>query len=265
MTCRALLWCGQVRGEGRENDFAVCVQDLDLAYQAARRLGVDPADIWALVCPDFDLLPQGFDDRRRRAATLDALREVTAVIAKVSRDDDATLFVGANHGEQARGMLVYTPMIDPFGPYSPYAEPERLTPAILGECLEPIAGQQILLLGACYSGMFLSLATERRAVLSACDDTEIWSALRSGIHCSAFLTPIFEHWTGATLGGFAPPEPLSLDEAFDRVRRELRQVSSNGRPVTPVRAGTARWPVDPIPERPPPAPAPRRRPPLEGD
>lgn len=242
MTRRAFIWCGQVRGDGRENDFPVCVQDVELACRAARRLGVPPTELWAFVSRHHDLLPQGFPPAQHRDATVAELRQVAAAIARVSSPDDALLFVGANHGDRDLGLIVSTPPPDPLRDELPEA-PEPLTPEALASCLDSIAGQQILLIGACYGGVFCRIAQEqRRAVLTACDDTEVWSERRSDAWCSAFLAPIFEWWTGEMMGGAPPVERLPLDDAFERVRKGFRQTTSQGVAIVPRRAGTARWP-----------------------
>jgi len=86
---RAILWCGQVeRGQGlsekrptskekreaevdrnvlyRYDDFSLQVNGLELAFDAARRLGVPVGEIYACLVQD-DLQPQALQTAARRA------------------------------------------------------------------------------------------------------------------------------------------------------------------------------------------------------
>jgi|HubBroStandDraft_6_1064221.scaffolds.fasta_scaffold1127191_1 hypothetical protein len=76
MTAHAVLWCGYaVPGT---YDFAGSVQDLALACDVARALGIAPGDIHAFVCRG-DLLPPEFQGQKYGATRAELGRVLQAL------------------------------------------------------------------------------------------------------------------------------------------------------------------------------------------
>jgi len=249
MRRHALLWCGWWRPQRPRHrldrspqridlDFPASVRDLDMAVRAARALGVRSDDIHAFVCRE-DLLPPDFSLSQQHPATIEELRRVTATIARQSSADDALLFVATNHGAK-KGLLTSAP-VDEFDE-DPTAQ--LLTPSELANCLDPLPGQQVLLLAACYAGIFRSLgSTNRRAVLTACTENQTYW-VQADPACSPFLLEMFQTWCGVGLQDIVrPPLATDLATAFAQAEQRLTQeYDPEYRNFQPLLQGSASWP-----------------------
>ena len=249
MSRHALLWCGWWRPQRPQHrldrgpqridlDFPASVRDLDMAVRAAKALGVRSEDIHAFVCRD-DLLPQDFDESHQHPATIEELRRVTAAIARQGSPDDALLFVATNHGAK-RGLLTSAP-VDEFDE-DPTAQ--VLTPSALASCLDPLPGQQVLLLAACYAGIFRTLGSDnRRAVLSACSEDQTYR-VQADPACSPFLLEMFQAWCGVGLQDNVRPRlATDLATAFAQAAQRLTQeYEPEFRNFRPLLQGSASWP-----------------------
>jgi hypothetical protein len=250
MTKRAILWCGQVRRpsyrtyvKGRRHDtddplaptddFTIQANGLELAFEAACRLGVSPRDIHACLVDDA-LKPQKLQTQRRRATVAD-LQHLLKVIAAHAKPGDPLLFVAVNHG--AKDGLVVTPEdMDEFSDDD--STTTLLTPEMLDEFFRPLVGPQVIINTACHAGAFLRLAREGRAVLASCSEEEVYWISRHD-KWSAFLDELFGAWCKCALSDAVPRAQLSLDEAFSRAEERL---TSAGARTKPLRAGAAAWP-----------------------
>lgn len=189
-----------------------------------------PEDVWALVC-DQDLLPHLFPGQRHRA-TLASFEEVAQRLARIADPDDGLLLVVTNHGDP-EGLLVDTPPPDEFA--DDLVADSLLSPDVLGRHLATIPGHQITIIATCYAGIFLPLASERRAVLTACGAGDVYR-IRIYEHDpprSPFLYELLTHWAGVSLANYETPEPRPLAEAFATIEPDC---------PTCQRQGTSRWP-----------------------
>jgi hypothetical protein len=238
---RAFIWCGVVRGEKKDHwdtDFATSVHDIDLTVAAARALGVQGRDIWVFGCRD-DLLPHGFTGTYL-PATIDHLARVAADLAAASQEEDRLLFLATNHGD-VDGLVQYTPPFDPYAD-APLDPPDRLTPEQLRRHLDLIRGQQVVIIGACHAGTFLSIGEEaRRLVLGACAPDRVIYSSNDPQPRTPFIDEFLAHWAGVTLNSLAPPPRQSLDQAFAFVLASPPRRPRTGEPIKPERRGSAAW------------------------
>lgn len=211
-------------------DEAISRNDIELAIDAAHARGVRPQDVWALVCKR-DLLPEGFAGQHRRA-TLASFEEVAQHLAKTCGPQDGLLLVVTNHGDP-EGLLVDTPPPDEFAEDA--EDPPLLSPALLQQHLDAIPGPQIAVVATCYAGIFLPVASDRRAVLTACGPDEIYYVNRYTQQPprSPFLYEVLSHWAGVSLADYEAPAPLSMAEAFTATKPACPGCHCEG---------SARWP-----------------------
>jgi hypothetical protein len=263
MIRRAILWCGDVRSPISEHDtwgikrsakdqrredpdplhytddFRIQANGLDLAFRAARELGVPPDEIYACLLRE-DLAPQELRTEVAMA-TVPGLRGVVSQIARRFSSEDALLFVAVNHGYmRADGgapevELATADRVDQFGDPAQ----SRLTPEVLDDCLRPLAGPQVLVIATCFAGGFLPLARDHRAVVAACGATEKHRVSRADGTCSAFLDELFGAWSGVAHSDAVPVARLPLDAAFARAKERLLTTPSLN---VPEYAGTNVWP-----------------------
>jgi hypothetical protein len=252
MTKRAILWCGHVRervvardelGRARElddpllptDDFKIQCNSLELAFKAALSLGVPDHEIHACVIHE-DLLPQGFDPRRRHPATVDGLRRLARDLAERAGAEDPLLVIALNHGDED-ALVTADPPLDEFDEDRVV---QRLTPGALEDCLRPLRGPQVVVVATCHAGIFLPLAArEGRAVLVACPADAVYWVSREGCAWPAFLDELFGAWCECSLSDAVPRDRLALDEAFARAAARLAEA---GAANLPLRAGAAAWP-----------------------
>jgi hypothetical protein len=194
-------------------------------------LGTLEDEIYAcLVRPD--LTPKKLRTQVREA-TISSLRRLVSSI--VCRPDDALLFVAVNHGGPG-GFLATADPVDEFG----YSSEPFFTPAMLDDCLRPLAGPQVIIIATCFAGAFLALAQDpRRTVITACGATEQYRVLREDGSCSAFLDELFGAWCGVTHSDAVVPARLPLDQAFAQARQRLAMTPSLN---VPRYEGTNVWP-----------------------
>jgi hypothetical protein len=251
MKTRAILWCGQVRQPQRSrdgfnrvvevgdvdlplDDAKYQAQSLELAFQGALGLGVAPGDVHACVL-HADLLPPSFRAQPCGATAVD-LRRLISAIAKAAAPDDALLFIAVNHGARD-GLLTSATLLDEFD------EPElapRLTPAALEDCLRPLQGPQIVIVAACYAGLFLRLGREGRVVLASCASDEPYHVRRNEQSWPAFLDQLFGAWCGVAFADTITRTRLDLDAAFTRAHEQLVDLGARN---LPRREGTVVWPA----------------------
>lgn len=250
---RAILWCGHVRrptfardAEGRRrevgdtllaaDDFRIQVNGLELAFRAAEVLGVPENEVYAcLVRPD--LAPQSLRTDVFEA-TVAGLRRLASRIGPRSKPDDALLFVTVNHGSRDGCLVTADPMDEFAADDAP--PPPRLTPAVLDECLRPIAGPQVIIVATCFSGAFLPLANDpRRAVLAACPANEEYTVTRAEGTCAAFLDELFGAWCGVAHSDDVPTARLALNDAFEQAKKRLAGIVPLN---VPLWAGANVWP-----------------------
>ena len=230
MTRRAFIWCGQTRGE---RDAGTSANDVSIAINSARALNVPEREIRLFAC-------ESLPGRRRHPvqhhdATIEELRGAIGLASEEASAEDMLLFVATNHGGPSG--LMTSSRSDEFDLTS---ESRVLSERLLGQMLDPIEGSQILLIGACYSGLFLNIARTGRVVLSACDQnsTVQWEDLPP--LCTPFLSIFLNTWTGASHQGEGDGRvPLKLGVAFELTKVALSEGPQN-RPV-PQRGGDAEW------------------------
>ena len=266
MTGRAILWCGHVREEHRvrdvegrlspmtgeqaqtrgvdydpllpADDLKIQANSLELAFNAARALGVPAGEIFACLLRD-DLRPPGLRTRPHRAM-VPSLRRLVADIAGRAAAEDALLFVAVNHGIKGGGLATGDPPMDELEDPEDALPREPLTPACLDELLRPLAGPQVLVISTCYAGQFLPLAARPdRMVLAACPADEPYLVPRRDCAWSAFLDELFGAWCAEALWDDVPRTRLPLPEAFARAEGRLRDAGARDAPLC---AGTAHWP-----------------------
>lgn len=243
MTCRAIIWCGAItqprqrvqrRGKVRHDlpatERVIFRSDIELAIQAAHRRQVRPEDIWAFVC-DEELLPEAFAGRVYHA-TVPALQAAMKSIDQVATAEDHLIFIATNHGT-AEGLLVETAPSDEFTESDD--EPAFLSSQLLNHCLDPIPGQQILVIATCHAGVFLPLGSARRAILAVCGADKPYEIKFDGLDPprNPFLYELLSHWAGVSLGNYAAPARRSISEAFGVVEPDFQGCGS---------AGDASWP-----------------------
>jgi hypothetical protein len=209
---------------------AIFRSDIELAIQAACRRQVRPEDIWAFVC-DPGLLPETFTGHVDHA-TVAALQAAMESIAQVATREDHLIFIATNHGT-AQGLVIETEPSDEFTEDD--GEPEFLSLPVLQRCLEPIPGQQILVIGTCHAGIFLPLGSARRTILAVCGADKPYEFDFSELDPprSPFLYELLSRWAGVSLANYAVPEPTSMLEAFRVIESDFPGCDS---------AGDASWP-----------------------
>lgn len=250
MTKRAILWCGQVRkpvflrdAEGRlreagdptlaTDDSKIQANGLQLAFEAARALGVSPGEIHACLVSD-DLRPEGLRTAPRRA-TVPGLQRLIAEISRQATPADALLFIAVNHGAED-GLLT----ADEVSEFDDDPQVVRLTPAVLDAALGRLAGPQVVVVASCFAGVFLPLGSRaERVVVVACAAGERHFIHLAQCAWSSFLDELFGAWCEVAFSDAIPRARLPLVEAF--ARAEQRLVAEQA-PNRPLRAGSAVWP-----------------------
>jgi hypothetical protein len=223
------------------DDFKIHVNGLELAFLAARNLGVEDTEIYACL-GDEALRPQELRTDTYEA-TLVGLRRLVDRIQGRSRPEDALLFVALNHGDMPKGgsaddaYLVAATRVDAMEDDEELPPP--LTPRVLDETLRPISGAQVLVVATCFAGAFLPLVQDRRAVVTACAAMEKHRVTRDDGACSAFLNELFGAWCGVSHGDAMLAQHLPLDEAFAHAKAQLARESELD---VPHFAGTNVWP-----------------------
>ncbi len=257
---RAILWCGQVE-KGRipqpdyndkrltnkekllvsnspetlfpVDDFSLQANGLELAYQAARGLGVAEAEIYACLV-QADLQPQNLKTEIRRA-TRDELERLIREISERSDATDTLLFIAVNHGS-SDGLATAEDVTDPMRE----DVDTILTPERLQASLDILDGPQVLVLATCHAGVFLTLGRDNRRVLAACGADERYFVPRSDNICSPFLDELFGAWCGYAQNDAVPRAKLALDDAFARAKERMSIV---GGLSIPQSQGTVIWPA----------------------
>lgn len=257
---RAILWCGQVLSGGgfgpsantmrpsqkekriadgepealfAHNDFTLQANGLELAFQAARQLGIDDSEIYACLVRE-DLRPRGLQTEVRKATPSD-LENLLCEIRDCGEPEDALLFVAVNHGSSA-GLTTAEDVSDPMRD-----DVETiLTPTQLDIFLQAITGPQVLVIVTCYAGAFLGLGNENRCVLAACGATERYLAPRCDGPRSPFLDELFGAWCGCAHDDGVPRVTLPLEKAFERAKERMSSVQGLSVPCV---AGVAAWPL----------------------
>ena len=266
MNRRAILWCGQFKRpvpahdawgirlevkklQREENarllpadDFRIQVNGLELAFQAARALGVPRDEIHACLV-DVDLAPRELATEPYEA-TITGLQRLVDRLRGRSTPDDALLFVAVNHGAMPPSGDVHEVHLATAAPVDPFADDDqllaRLTPCVLDDVLRPLAGSQVLVVATRFAGAFLPLGHEHRAVVTACAATEPHLVSRADGTCSAFLDELFAAWCGVRHSDAVPAAHLPLAEAFARARERLALPPSLN--VPHYAGGTDVWP-----------------------
>lgn len=252
MTKRAILWCGHVRepvlrrdefglrreevGDpcGATDDAKIQRNSLELAFQAARALGVPRQEIYACVIHD-DLLPEGFDMKRHHRATVDGLQRLARTLAARAEPEDALLFIAVNHCDKEALATA-----DPVDELDEDRIIQRLTPEVLDDCLRPLGGLQVIVVATCHAGIFLPLAEhEGRTVLVACPAEEVYLVPRQDCAWPAFLDELFGAWCACALSDRVSRTRLPLGEAFNRAAAQLAEDRARNLPLC---AGAAAWP-----------------------
>jgi len=252
---RAILWCGQVekgqrlsekRPTDKEkrraevdpgvlypyDDFSLQANGLELAFQAARNLGVSEREIHACLVHD-DLQPRNLQTSVRRA-TREDLERLIYKIAAQSEPADALLFIAVNHGS-LEGLTTSEDVMDPMREEADTI----LRPEHLEACLAPFEGPQVLVIATCHAGVFLALGGENRRVLAACAAEERYLSPRCDNLTSPFLDELFGAWCGCASSDEVPKAQLPLEDAFTRAKERMAAV--DGLKV-PHSAGCAVWP-----------------------
>jgi hypothetical protein len=140
-----IIWCGSADPAQRV-DFSASLHDIRIICERVTSSGINPTNVHLLLCSP-DLAPERWDGPIR-SATADELR---ALLSEISGStDDRLLLIATNHGDYD-GLLVSSPPPDPFDYHDP---PSNLGPQVLSSCLDIFAGEQVLILGTCYSGIF---------------------------------------------------------------------------------------------------------------
>ncbi|HRI63702.1 MAG TPA: hypothetical protein PK156_05675 [Polyangium sp.] len=254
---RAILWCGQIEHDKRlqtggnnepqskkekrlvestpetrfpYDDISLQVNGLELAFQAACKLGVHESEIYAcLVQPD--LRPQGLQTNVR-GATRDELERLLHEFA--NKSTEALLFVAVNHGS-SNGLTTAEDVTDPMRD----DQDTILTPLLLEKYLQVIDGPQVLVISTCHAGAFLGLGHENRCVLAACAANERYIFPRSDNLFSPFLDELFGAWCECALHDGVPRTTLPLYDAFEKARERMSQVDGL---MIPLIAGKTNWP-----------------------
>ena len=245
MKAHAVLWCGLA--VPRTYDFAGSVHDLAIACKVARALGIAPADIHAFVpVPrarggvesdprENDLLPPEFHGKKY-GATRAELRRVLQGLPR----GNALLFIATNHGD-GQGLLT-SEIVDELeeDDYSPL----KLSPRELDEMLDGWQGPQVLVIAACYAGIFLDIGSANRMVIAACSEKERYYLEGMDRRCSPLLPVLFGAWTGTTFDD-QPPLPLepSLTAAFEAAKVFLENGYEGDKTTVPLRNGEVNWPA----------------------
>lgn len=213
-------------------DATTIANDLEHAVAAARNLGVKAGDMYAFVCSP-DLIPAGYLGERH-LPTSSVFEQTMDRLASIGTGDDSTLFFATNHGVQD-GLLT-SAHVDEFEPEAP----RLLTPEALGQAMNRLPGAQVLIIAACYAGVFLPIGQEdRRLVLAACGHDEIYYA--GGVKAwAAFPAELFRAWCGLNLDGGECPDRMDPGDAFDFAERRVMS-GEVGRTIKPHRAGSVRW------------------------
>lgn len=240
MTCRAILWCGFVSrpaGKGRldratavqgafpDCDFPASVNDLEIAYRAAKALGARAADIYPHVC-DPDLLPPALV-ARWSPPTKEALARTLKGIRREASSGDRLLFIATNHG--TRDGLLTMVEVDEFedAPTSPF-----LTPEDLSRSLDSVQGDHTVVIASCHAGIFLPLGDHpNRTVLAACGADVVYRIHREERSCSPFLVELFASWCGVSLWDDVPTSNLPLPEALARATARLASTYQTHAPL----------------------------------
>lgn len=249
MTCRAIIWCGAItnprapslrpRKTERRRDKAlhhrpaveraIFQNDIELAIQAAHHRQVRPENVWAFVC-DRDLLPEDFAGQVHHA-TVAALGAAITTIAQIATADDHLIFIATNHGVP-EGLLVESKPFDDLA--EDVDEPVLLSPERLQQSLDTIPGQQIVVIGACYAGIFLPLANACRAILAVCGAQKTYGNDREPHPPrNHFLYELLSRWAGVSLANLAVPERVPMAKAFLAIKADFDGCDSSG---------DARWP-----------------------
>jgi hypothetical protein len=238
MRHRAIIWCGMVR-DGRKTpkciEQTIFRHDIELTIRAARARGVRAEDIWALVC-DPSLMPTDFAGQVH-GARVSALHEVASGIARTATDNDCLLFVATNHCEHPDGLLMECEPADEFKADEDLDDPVFLSPARLAQQLEMMPGRQLVVIATCFAGLFVSMATEHRAIFAACAERQLYR-WKYGIQeppRSPFLYELLSRWAGVSLANYESPEPRSMIESFSDIESEYPGCVCNG---------SARWADD---------------------
>ncbi|MBI4703583.1 MAG: hypothetical protein HY744_20925 [Deltaproteobacteria bacterium] len=143
--------------------------------------------------------------------------DVTAGLSWLAElgEDGLGLLVVSNHGDRS-GICLWGPDI--------------LSPAELGQALQPARSTMILVMGQCHGGVFGALAGPHTVVVGACQDSERSWACPSppGLAYDEFLyqlgTALFGTPSDAPQPGPAR-RPLSLLDAFHWARAQDRRQS----------------------------------------
>lgn len=229
MNARVILWCGYVE-PGQDWDFQWSLHDLRIAYEALTKIGVAEANIHALVGRD-DLLPEEFRGKYEGKATLDMLQKVL----RASKPANTPLiFVATNHG--IRDGLISTPSkaveYGQKGNRTGHQGTRTLKPSALAEALKVWNGPQVLVIAACYAGVFLELGNaQKRLVLASCKGDEPYHLEDKDPPHSVFLEKFFE-----ALGEVPGACP---NTAFERAAANM---PAQGFGHLPLKSGSVAWP-----------------------
>lgn len=256
---RAILWCGQVEHDKRphvhENDgpqskkekklaenapealfpcddFSLQANGLELAFQAACKLGVCESEIYACLV-NADLRPQGLETEVRKA-TRNELERLLHELAERGESNDALLFIAVNHGSSS-GLTTAEDVTDPMRD----DEDTILTPSLLESYLQVIDGPQVLVIVTCHAGAFLGLGGENRCVLAACAADEQYLVPRCDNSRSPFLDELFGAWCECSQDDGVPRTTLPLEQAFLSAKGRMAKVQGL---KTPHMAGKTIWP-----------------------
>ncbi len=219
MKYRAIIWCGLITNTDPPRDVQEVMfgHDIDLAISAARARGVNPDDIWPLVC-EPSLVPPELA-AQTLPADLASLERIIKAIARDATDDDRLLFVATNHGDR-EGLLMETEPADEFD--EDISVPAFLAPTHLAERLDVIRGQQLAVIATCYAGVFLPMAGQRRVVVAGCaaDAVYHWNYHQQQPPRSPFLYELLSHWAGVSLADYEAPEARGMADAFAVIQSE---------------------------------------------
>jgi hypothetical protein len=217
------------------DDFTIQANGLELAFRAARELGVPATEIHACLVRE-DLRPPKLETAVH-GARIDDLRRLTRRMSAQSTANDALLFIAVNHGSIA-GITTAQAVADEFDD----EVPSILTPEMLDDCLSAIQGVQVLVLSICHAGTFLPLAkSDQRMVLAACASEEVHFVSREDQKWCSFLDELFGAWCACSLSDVVPPMRLSPSEAFETAKQRLTAVASRS---SPLAAGSICWPSE---------------------
>lgn len=236
---RAVLWSGAVEPwehprPGQRHDRGIQLRDLQRAYRGARALGVGPRDIHAFLV-DEDLAPDDLPASQLYPATIAALEKL---LSSLTGMDDELLFIAVNHSTN-RGMA--TAWVAEEDGEEFVQDSHLLTPATLSRLLDPLGGNQILILSVCYAGIFTSLGREGRMVMTSCGvesyRVQTWDGENA---VCPFLEATLRAWCGydEKEDFFAAParQPIALASVPDRAKDFLTTFK-----FIPGIAGSANW------------------------